>query len=176
MVSCTTRIPREKEIDGHHYHFVSKEQFKDQVTKGDFLEWVEFDDNYYGTLYSELESRTTEDHIDIPILETELEGMISAKKANINGLYIFLAIKDLDVLKERLEKRGTQTPQSIAQRLEIADRQMTRARKEEVADVWVVNDEIFQTMNQIIEHVEKHFGVEAESDWMDKVASELHFN
>jgi len=95
---------------------------------------VEFDGNYYGTLFSEIAPKKGEFPVQIPIMETELQGMLSARNAGIPGLYIYLGIESLDVLKLRIEKRKTQTTESIKKRLQIAQEQMTQAQSLKVAD------------------------------------------
>lgn len=117
MASCTTRSPRPSEIDGVHYNFVKKEDFLRKVEKKELLEWVEFDGNYYGTLFSEIGPKHGEIPVRVPIMETELQGMLSAKNAGISGLYVYLGIESLDLLRMRIEKRRTQTPESVQKRL-----------------------------------------------------------
>ena len=177
LVSCTTRVPREKEIDGVHYHFVTKQEFQERVGKGEFIEWVEFDTNYYGTLLSELygneDGLNKKGFLDIPILETELEGLLSVRSADFDGLYIYLAVEDLDVLKQRLIKRGTQTEESINNRIKIAAEQMARAKEEQL--VWIVNEKIIDTMELIVSQIEANFEVKAELGWREKIVNECQF-
>lgn len=135
-VSATTRLPREGEVDGRDYYYISRDDFEDMVAQGDILEYTLYCGNYYGTPKKEAE-RITGEGRDL-ILEIEVDGASQIKKLLPDSVTIMLIPPTIDVLESRLRGRGTETEQVIAKRL-------TRAR-EEIAlapsyDYVVVNEE-----------------------------------
>ncbi|MFN4175273.1 MAG: guanylate kinase, partial [Parachlamydiaceae bacterium] len=116
-VSYTTRRPRKNEIDGVHYHFVSKEKFEKLIQDGVFLEYVKLYDDYYGT--PEMEVDQWIERGEDALLVIDVEGM--KKVANKRKIIsIFLLPPDFETLRERLLKRGTETEASLKKRLDIA--------------------------------------------------------
>ena len=124
-ISATTRSRRPHETDGVDYHFVSVEAFKKRVSNHEFLEWEEvYAGSFYGTLRSEI-SRMKALHKDI-IFDVDVQGALNIKKNYADGsLALFIKPPSLEILAERLASRGTETPESLAKRLEKADFELT---------------------------------------------------
>lgn len=117
-VSATTRPPREGEVDGVHYHFLDQTGFEERVQEGAFLEHAEYSGNRYGTLRSEIE-RKAGDGMPV-ILEIEVQGARQIRSAMPEAVQVFIAPPRIEVLRERLEGRGTDGPEVIAARMKVA--------------------------------------------------------
>jgi guanylate kinase len=127
-VSATTRPPRQGEEDGRDYHFLDSEEFDRLAREGAFLEHATFSGNRYGTLRSEVERRTGAGNP--VVLEIEVQGArqvraaMEADGAESDAVLIFIAPPDPEVLRERLARRGTDSEQAIARRLETAKQEL----------------------------------------------------
>lgn len=135
-VSATTRAPRPGEVDGREYHFLDEQAFRTAVAAGDFLEWVEYSGNLYGTLRSEVERKVRGG--DDVVLEIELVGARAVRKAMPEAIAVFIAPPSMAELAERLRGRGTETAAAIAKRLHRAEAEVAAA---EEFDHVVVNDD-----------------------------------
>ena len=145
-VSATTRPPRPGEIDGVQYHFLSRGEFERAVGEGRFLEWVEYGGNLYGTLRSDVESRLAEGS-DV-VLEIELQGARSVRRALPDAELIFIAPPSLGDLVARLRGRGTESEAAIAARLRIARDEVAAAKE---FDHVVINDEADTAAREVAE-------------------------
>ncbi len=117
-VSATTRTPRYGEEEGRSYFFISEKGFKQKIEEGFFLEWAMFNNHYYGTPRDVIE-KTTREGKDI-LLELDVQGAMQVKK-NISGaVFIFIAPPTIEELKRRITTRGTEKPEHIRSRMEIA--------------------------------------------------------
>ncbi len=143
-VSATTRKPREGEVDGVAYYFLSEEEFTRRVEAGEFLEWDGHFDKRYGTLRSEVDSRLEAGHS--VILEIDVNGALNVKRMNPDAVLVFIAPPSLEVLEERLRGRGTETEEQIALRLARVEMEMAAA---EQYDEVVVNDDLEKAVNQL---------------------------
>jgi guanylate kinase len=130
-VSYTTRKPRPGEVDGVHYHFVSKEEFERRIVAGDFLEHACVHGNYYGTARDTVMEKI-EAGTDV-LLEIDVQGAASVRRQGgaiaDSFVDIFLTPPSVEELKRRLLKRGTETPEQLAVRLANAEREMTAWRE-----------------------------------------------
>ena len=118
-VSCTTRTPREGEVDGRDYYFVSRDQFERRRDADEFVEWAEVHGNYYGTLSSELVRAESEGRI--PVLEVDVQGGVNViKRFGDRVLSVFVFPPSMGVLEDRLRGRGTDDEETIARRLSNA--------------------------------------------------------
>jgi guanylate kinase len=120
-VSATTRAQRPGERNGVHYWFLSREEFDARIEAGEFLEWVEYVGNRYGTLHSEIDRLRAEGRA--PLLELETEGALRVKRRVEKALTIFVTAP-MDVLESRLRERATESSGVIEERLETARRQL----------------------------------------------------
>lgn len=136
-VSATTRTPRSGEVEGVHYFFRAREEFETMIRKNELLEWAEFCGNYYGTPGFAVEQAVTAGK-DV-ILEIEIQGALQVKKRFPQGVFIFVVPPSLDVLSERIHKRGTESEEVIQKRLATAVHELEYV---EEYDYVVVNDEV----------------------------------
>ena len=121
-VSATSRPPREDEVDGKDYVFLSKEEFQARIEANAFLEWAEYNDNYYGTLKAPVQRWLASGQS--VLLEIDVQGALAVKDCEPNASLIFIAPPSVDTLKERLSIRGTNTEADIASRLDIAEKEL----------------------------------------------------
>ncbi|MFI0401308.1 MAG: guanylate kinase [Cyanobium sp.] len=124
-VSATTRAPREGELDGVHYFFLSAEDFAQQVKGDGFLEWATFAGNCYGTPRAAVEQRLAEGQ---PVLlEIEVEGARQVRRSFPVGLQIFVAPPSFEELERRIRGRGTEAEDAIQRRLARAREELAAA-------------------------------------------------
>lgn len=136
-VSATTRKPRIGEVDGKDYYFLTEEEFKKRVKEEDFLEYAIYNDCYYGTPKSKIEEYLN-NGIDV-ILIIEVQGALLVKDKLPNSVLIFIMPPSLEVLKERISKRGLDSEEMIENRLKIAVDEIQASKK---YDYVLVNNEI----------------------------------
>lgn len=117
-VSCTTRDPRNGEIDGVNYFFISREEFEKRIDEGDFAEYVEYCGNFYGTSKSYIK-KMQEDGNTV-ILEIETVGASKMMKLMPEALSVFIAPPSYEILEQRLRGRNTETEDKILERLNKA--------------------------------------------------------
>ncbi len=131
-------------MDGREYHFLSEAAFRAAVAKGDFLEWVEYSGNLYGTLRSEVEAKLADG--DDVILEIELTGARAVRTAMPEATAVFIAPPSMAELAVRLRGRRTETAAAIARRLERAETEVAAA---EEFDHVVVNDDAGRAADEV---------------------------
>jgi guanylate kinase len=117
-VSYTTRTPRNGEVDGVDYFFVSPEKFNELVTADEFLEWARVHGNLYGTSRAQV-VREISERRDI-ILEVDVQGAASVRKLLDDSVSIFIVPPSFEVLRQRLVTRGTDSPVELELRLRTA--------------------------------------------------------
>jgi guanylate kinase len=123
-VSATTRPRRPGEEDGVHYHFLSAEDFERRVQAGEFLEWVDYVGNRYGTLRSEIDRLQALGKA--PLLELETDGALRVKR-RVEGATTIFVTAPVAELERRLRLRDTESSGAIEERLEIAREQLRLA-------------------------------------------------
>lgn len=136
-VSATTRAPRRGEVPGVHYHFLDDDAFDRLVAEGGFLEWAEFGGHRYGTPWSSVAEALAAGRL--VLLEIEVQGALQVRERFPDVLLIFLAPPDEAALLERLRRRGTDSPERIAERLEIGRWELAQAP---AFDHVVLNDNV----------------------------------
>ncbi|EHQ91475.1 guanylate kinase [Desulfosporosinus youngiae] len=136
-VSMTTRLSRPGEVDGIHYFFRQKEEFEAMIQGDELLEWAQFCDNYYGTPRFAVEQAIQAGR-DV-ILEIEIQGALQIKKRFPQGVFTFIVPPSMDVLSERIHKRGTESEEVIQKRLATAIRELEYVSE---YDYVVINDEV----------------------------------
>nr|WP_313096936.1 guanylate kinase [Moraxella sp. CTOTU48717] len=114
-ISHSTRKPRPGEIDGQHYHFVSREIFADMIKQGEFLEHAEVFENYYGTAQSTVEFMLS-NGLDV-ILEIDWQGALQVQRLRPDATTIFILPPDRQSLRQRLSNRGQDSQEVIEKRL-----------------------------------------------------------
>lgn len=119
-ISAATRNPRGSEKNGVDYHFISTGEFKDKIQHNEFVEWeMVYEGKYYGTLKAELERIWNENKI--PVLDIDVKGAIHVQQQYPqSSLSLFIQTPSVEELKKRLESRGTETPESLAARINKA--------------------------------------------------------
>lgn len=142
-ISFTTRAPREGEIEGKHYHFVSKEIFEKMIEDGDFLEYVTLYGDYYGTSAKLVELQRQEGKHVILIIDTQ--GAIQLKE-KVSCILIFIQPPSIEILKNRLEGRKTETAEKVEKRLQWAIYELEMVRH---YDYCLVNDDL-ETSLQVL--------------------------
>lgn len=145
-VSCTTRPKREGEIDGVHYHFLSKEQFLQKMIDGEFLEWANVYGNLYGTLKKPvLEAIANGKQI---VFDVDIEGHKSLKaEFEEIATSVFIIPPSMSELVRRLKNRNTETEESIKKRLDTALFELERLHK---YDYLIVNDDFNKAANELM--------------------------
>jgi guanylate kinase len=143
-VSATTRLPREGEVDGVNYFFKSREQFQDMIARDALLEHAEYVGNYYGTPRDFVE-RMLASGKDV-ILEIEVQGALKVKQKFPDGIFVFLLPPSLDELKQRITGRGTESTDTINNRMTVAVEEMNLLQHYDYA---VLNDEIDAACDRI---------------------------
>ena len=144
-ISATTRPKREKEEPGKDYYFLTKEEFKQKVTEGDFIEYEEvYEDRYYGTLKSEVE-RIKELGKKV-VFDIEVNGAQNIKeKYGDRCLVIFVKPPSFRILVQRLTKRGTETPKSLKRRIKRIKKELLF---EKSFDLVLLNDVLEVTLQE----------------------------
>ena len=144
-VSATTRNRRDGETDGRDYHFLSAEDFKARVDRNEFIEWEQvYDGLFYGTLKSEVE-RLWQQGKDV-IFDVDVKGGLALKRYfGPKVLAVFVAVPSLEELHRRLQRRGTETEESLAKRLAKAEFESGFSKD---FDVVVVNDRIDRAVEE----------------------------
>ncbi|MEA4904254.1 MAG: guanylate kinase [Petrimonas sp.] len=137
-VSATSRLPRGEEKDGVEYFFLTPQEFKERIAKGDFLEYEEvYPDKFYGTLKSEVDRILAEGKN--VVFDIDCIGGLNVKKIyGDRALSIFVMPPSVQALRERLEKRGTDSPEIIEGRLAKAEYEMSFASR---FDRIILNDD-----------------------------------
>jgi len=134
-VSATTRKPREGEEDGVNYHFLERQEFEKLISENAFLEYAEYCDNYYGTLKAPIEEhRNQGKHV---ILEIEVQGAMQIRKLCPDAKFIFIVPPSLEVVRQRLESRGTEDTETINKRIQQAKEELHFLNQ---YDYCIVND------------------------------------
>jgi guanylate kinase len=150
-VSATTRAMRAGERDGVDYHFLTQEDFQRRVAENQFLEWASYNGNLYGTPRWPMDTALARGQTFL--LEIEVKGTRQLRERGVAGLYVFITPPSLAELRTRLERRGSNDPQEIAQRVKLAEEEIAAAR-EIVAgvpmyDVTVTNHDLAATIAQV---------------------------
>ncbi len=144
-ISMTTRAPRAGETNGVEYHFVTKEDFLNQIKNGNLLEYAEFCDNYYGTPLDKVNEQL--ELGQEVVLEIEVQGAMQVKEKMPDGVYIFIAPPSMKALEERLVNRGTEDKKLIQKRLQKARNEIKVASE---YGYIVVNDTVENAADRIM--------------------------
>ncbi len=145
-VSATTREKRAGEMDGVDYYFIRKDEFERKIANGDFVEYVRYGGNYYGTLKSEI-TRLADAGMTV-ILIIEVNGAANIKKLLPEAVSVFIVPPSFDELAKRIVGRGTDSDEDIKKRIEIAKEEMMC---KDMYDYCVVNDKLEDCVDRITE-------------------------
>lgn len=144
-VSHTTRKARPSEVDGEHYYFIDKAQFRALIDRDAFAEWAEVHGNFYGTGFSEIERCTTEGKQGI-LFDIDYQGARQIKAACPRAVAIFVLPPSLDALRQRLTARGDMDKEVIDRRIYNAEREIEHYS---FFDYLVVNDDLEKACNHV---------------------------
>lgn len=143
-ISCTTRPSREGEIDGVHYYFLTKEAFEQKIEKNEFAEWAIVHGNYYGTPLKPVIEQL-EQGKDI-LFDIDIQGASQLSLSLSRAKFVFIFPPSLEVLKERLVNRGTDSMETIERRLSNASGEIERSHW---FDAWIVNDDLEKAYDEL---------------------------
>lgn len=143
-ISYTTRSPREGETDGVDYYYVDEARFHAMAESSDFLEYARVFGNYYGTSESWVKDRLKQG-IDI-LLEIDWQGAEQVRRLMPEAIGIFILPPSLVTLEERLRKRGTDSEETIVQRLSEAQQEMSHYGE---ADYLIINDDFDRALEEL---------------------------
>ncbi len=143
-VSATTRAARPGEQDGVHYHFLDEEEFEQRIAAGAFVEHAGYSGRRYGTLREELDRRTAAGHP--VVLEIELQGARQVRSVMPEAVQIFIMPPSPESLRTRLVGRGTDAPEQIEERLQVAEAELAAAGE---FGHRVVNDDLDRAIEEL---------------------------
>lgn len=170
-VSTTSRKPRENDIPGVTYNFVTKEEFEKLIQEDYFLEYTNYVGNYYGTPKNKILEKINEG-IDV-ILEIEIEGATNIKKLIPEAIFIFIMPPSLKTLVKRLKKRGTDSNDKIIERFHTAYKEINEVTKYNYV---VINDDLKDAITKVeaIIQAEKCRVDRIEEVYLDTKEEEIH--
>jgi guanylate kinase len=148
-VSAATRPQRPGEQNGVHYYFLGREEFDRRIEAGDFLEWVDYVGNQYGTLQSEIDR--LREAGKAPLLELETEGALRVKR-RVEGAVTVFVTAPVKELERRLRERATESTGEIDERIETAKRQLEQQGE---FDHVVENDDVGQAADRLAALIER---------------------
>ncbi len=162
-VSYTTRKPRNGEVDGKDYHFVTVEAFLRLRDAGFFAEWAEVHGNFYGTPL-----KATLDLLDEGrdvLFDIDVQGARQLRASLQRGRYVFIMPPSRDELEHRLRARGTDDEETIVRRLANAAKELREARR---FDAWIVNDDLERAYDELrAAYIEETLSPECRSAFLD---------
>ena len=143
-VSMTTRAPRPGEIDGYHYHFVTREEFQKTIDEDGFLEYAEYNGNFYGTPEAPIRRLLNEGKN--VMLEIEVQGAEKVMDHRSDVVSIFITTPSYEELERRLRGRGTEPEEVIRGRMKTSQYELSRAFRYQYI---VLNDEVEKAVGRI---------------------------
>lgn len=143
-ISATTRKPRQGEVDGREYYFITVDEFKTWIAEEKFLEYAEVYGNFYGTPIHKIEERLRRGE-DV-LLEIDIQGALNVMKKRPDGVYIFLLPPSIEELKNRITGRGSESPETLERRFQAATSEIATGKKYQYA---VVNDTVEAAVEKI---------------------------
>lgn len=161
-VSATTRSPRVGETEGNSYFFLSRDEFTEKLQQGDFLEYADVYGNFYGTPKSSVEEKLEKGY-DV-ILEIDIQGAMKVQENTKEGIFIFILPPSMEELKQRIIKRGSETPESLIRRFESAFDEINYISKYNYAVINTTVEEALGNVRAI---------VQAEKCRVDRVVSKV---
>ncbi len=153
-VSATTRAPREGEVEGVDYYFLTKEEFEKRIENHEMLEHTSYVGNYYGTPKNEGEIRLADGEVVLLVIEVD-GGMQIKKMMRDDSLLLFIHAPSMEELRNRLTSRGTDSSEAIEARLERALQEMQHSKE---YDFVVVNETIETCANELLSVIDETVG------------------
>lgn len=157
-VSATTRNPREGEVDGVHYLFLTVDQFDELIENEGLLEWANVHGNKYGTPRALVEEHMAAG--EQVILEIDVQGAFQVRDMIPDAHLVFIEPPSLEVLEERLRGRGTDSEETIALRMRNAELELSRKME---YDIQFVNDDLDECTEAVVAYVERQAEIDEEN-------------
>ena len=155
-VSATTRLPRSGERHGREYYFVSADEFRRMVERGELLEYAEVFGNYYGTPAEPVEQDLAKGRN--VILEIDVQGGLQVARKRPDAVFVLIVPPDEQTLRKRLSGRGTDEPAVVERRLAEANRELQTARRSGVYTYEVMNDDLDAAVQRVVEITQQEAG------------------
>lgn len=171
-VSATTRPMRPGEVDGKDYYFITKDEFEERIKNEDFLEYaIVHKEHYYGTPKKEIQKKIDEGKNVVLIID--VQGALKVKELIPSALFIFLMPPSIQVLKERLVNRGTESIEKIVERFKSAYQELNEITKYNYV---VINDEVDNAVHKIesIINAEKCRVDRIEDEYLNTCEEDIH--
>lgn len=168
-ISATTRAPRNGEVHGREYFFLTRNEFESMIETGKLIEWAEYVGNYYGTPKEYVEKQL-EAGKDV-ILEIEIQGALKVREIFPDALLLFVTPPNITELKKRLIGRGTESMETINKRLIRASEEASYMKD---YDYIIVNDDLqecVETTHQVIRN--EHYKVTQNKNFIEAISAEL---
>jgi len=156
-VTYTTRTPRKGEVDGVDYYFLSKDEFEQKVNEGFFIEWDQWADNYYGSGRNVLEEVERGYNY---ILILDRQGAVRVVQEYPDAVTIWISVPSINILKERLRKRGTESEEKLQKRLLIAKDEMGEENLNKWYRFHIKNLYLKQSLGELIQVLNEYISVE----------------
>lgn len=153
-ISCTTRKPRDGEIDGKDYFFIGKDEFLSKVEKDGFLEFSNHFENYYGTPKDFVLDKLATNDV---LLEIDVNGGLNVKKSYPKALLIMITPPSLEELEKRLVNRRTESLEKIKLRMQRIDYEL---EKSNLYDYTIVNDDLESAIERVEQIIEKEKNID----------------
>lgn len=150
-ISACTRQPRPNEVHGKDYYFYTEEEFKQLIAEDAFVEWeMVYTGKYYGTLKSEVERIWSNEQV--PLVDIDVQGAIAVqKKYPDSSISLFIQAPSIEELRRRLEKRGTETPETLEERIKKAKDELTYASE---FDTIIINNDLDNATLELINTID----------------------
>ena len=148
-ISCTTRAPRDGELNGREYFFIGKNEFVDKINNGGFLEYSEHFENYYGTPKKFVMDSLSRGDV---LLEIDVNGGLEVKKNFPEAVLIMIVPPSREEIRNRLLKRSTESEEKINLRMQRIDYELEKSK---LYDYVVINDDLTVAVNEIQEIIKK---------------------
>lgn len=146
-ISATTRAPREGEVDGTHYFFKSRDEFKRMIENNELVEWNEVHGNFYGTPKSFVEKMLSEGKR--VLFDLDVFGKVNFDKVYPEAIGILILPPSLEILEQRLRNRHTDSDEVISLRLHNARKEIEFAKQNGKYEYKIVNDNLDDAVNQL---------------------------
>lgn len=146
-ISATTRAPREGEVDGTHYFFKSRDEFKRMIENNELVEWNEVHGNFYGTPKSFVEKMLSEGKR--VLFDLDVFGKVNFDKVYPEAIGILILPPSLEILEQRLRNRHTDSDEVISLRLHNARKEIEFAKQNGKYEYEIVNDNLDDAVNQL---------------------------
>lgn len=143
-ISCTTRKPREGEVDGVQYRFITHEKFKEDIAKNLFLEYAHVHADFYGTLKADVMKEL--DAGNDVLLEIDVQGALQVREKIPDAILIFIAPPSIQELEKRLRDRHTESAEALKLRLSNAAKELALKDK---YDYVVINDDLERASDEL---------------------------